>query len=201
MSAAVITYTESMARWEPGTAARLQHAALELFSERGYEQVTAAEIAESAGLTQRTFFRYFSDKRDVLFAGQDTFVEAFLAGAAAAPHDAPPMRVVAAAINGAAAFFTDERRPFSRARQSVIEQNPALQERERHKLAQTAVELGRALRARGIGEPAATLAAESGVTVFSIAFLQWLQPDERRPFTSIAAATLDEFLALGRPDR
>lgn len=190
-----------MARWAPGTAARLQQAALALFSERGYEQVTAADIAQAAGLTQRTFFRYFGDKRDVLFAGQDAFVEAFLAGAAAAPVDATPMQVVATAIDAASAFFTDERRSFSRARQSVIEQNPALQERERHKLALTAVELGRALRARGIGEPAATLAAESAVTVFSIAFVQWLESDERRTFAAIAAHTLEEFLALGRPDR
>ena len=58
-----------MGRWEPDARGRLVKAAMELYGERGFEQTTVAEIAERAGLTERTFFRHFADKREVLFAG------------------------------------------------------------------------------------------------------------------------------------
>ena len=185
-----------MVRWEPGAAERLQRAALELFSTRGFEQTTATEIAQSVGLTERTFFRHFSDKREVLFYGQHVLVEAFLAGVDAAPRDASPIEIVAFALRAATSFFPDERRPHSRTRQSVIDQNPGLQERERHKLASIATTVADALRGRGVDEVAATLAAESGATVFSIAFTQWIRDDERRSLADIAADVLRELLDL-----
>jgi AcrR family transcriptional regulator len=148
-----------MVRWEPGAAERLQKAALELFATRGFEQTTATEIAESVGLTERTFFRHFSDKREVLFYGQHLLVQAFLTGVDTAPPDASPIEIVASALQSAASFFPNERRPHSRTRQSVIDQNPALQERERNKLASLATTVASALRARGVDELAATLAA------------------------------------------
>jgi AcrR family transcriptional regulator len=185
-----------MARWEPGAAGRLQQAALELFATRGFEQTTATDIAQSVGLTERTFFRHFSDKREVLFHGQQFFVGAFLSGVDTAPPGASPLEIVASALRSAAALFPDERRPYSRTRQSVIDQNPALHEREVHKLAGLATTLADALRARGVDEPAATLAAQSGVTVFGIAFTQWLREGEHRSFADIAAAVLRELLTL-----
>jgi AcrR family transcriptional regulator len=185
-----------MARWQPGAAERLQKAALALFASQGFERTTAAEIAEAAGLTQRTFFRYFGDKRDVLFHGQDEFVGLFLAGLDAAPPRAAPMQFIAAAVHAAASWFTDDRRPYSRTRQAVIDSNPALQERERHKLAGLAVSVAAALRKRGIAEPAATLAAESGATVFAMAFAQWIREDEDRSLASIAADLITQLRAL-----
>src|SRR5690349_24468404 len=116
-----------MVRWEPGAPERLQKAALELFATRGFEQTTAAEIAQSVGLTERTFFRHFSDKREVLFHGQQRFVQAFLDGVQGAPASASPMELIACALRSAAPFFPDERRSHSRMRQAVIDQNPALQ--------------------------------------------------------------------------
>jgi AcrR family transcriptional regulator len=124
-----------MVRWEPGAKERLQAAALELFATRGFEQVTAAEIAQSVGLTERTFFRHFSDKREVLFYGQQQFLQAFIDGVDAAPPGASPLEVIASALHTAGSFFPDERRSYARTRQSVIDQNPALRERELHKLA------------------------------------------------------------------
>ncbi|VVJ16278.1 Transcriptional regulator [Amycolatopsis camponoti] len=183
-----------MVRWEPGTAERLQKAALELFATRGYEQTTAAEIAQSVGLTERTFFRHFSDKREVLFQGQELLVQAFLDGIDAAPPEASPLEVVASALATAAKFFPDERRPHSRMRQSVIDRNPALQEREQHKLTTLATTVADALRARGVDELAATLAAESGATVFGIAFTRWLR--EEKSLADIAADVLAELLLL-----
>jgi len=185
-----------MARWEPGAPERLQKAALELFATRGYEQTTATEIAQSVGLTERTFFRHFSDKREVLFYGQDVFVQAFLAGVDTAPPGASPIEIIACALQSAASLFPDERRPHSRTRQSVIEQNPALQEREAHKLAGLATTVADALRARGVDELAATLAAESGATVFGIAFTQWIREGEQRSLADISADVLRELLTL-----
>jgi AcrR family transcriptional regulator len=185
-----------MARWEPGARERLQAAALELFASRGFEQTTAAEIAESVGLTERTFFRHFSDKREVLFYGQEQFLQAFIDVARAAPPDAAPLEVIGSALHGAASLFPDDRRPYARMRQSVIDQNPALRERELHKLAGLATTVAEALHARGVGEPAATLAAESGATVFGIAFAQWIRENESRSLTGIASDVLRELQNL-----
>lgn len=185
-----------MARWEPGAKLRLQSAALELFATRGFEQTTAAEIAQSVGLTERTFFRHFADKREVLFDGQDLFPQAFLDGVAAAPPDATVFEIVASALASAAAMFPDERREYSRRRQVVIDANPALQERELHKSATVARAFAEALRARGVPDPAATLAAGSGGSVFGVAFAQWIREGEERSFPAIAEDVLRQLLAL-----
>jgi len=185
-----------MARWEPGARERLQAAALELFATRGFEQTTAAEIAQSVGLTERTFFRHFSDKREVLFSGQEEFLQAFIDGVDAAPPEASPLEVVASALRAAGSFFSEDRRPYSRMRQRVIDENPALRERELHKFAGLATMVAEALSARGIGEPAATLAAQSGATVFGIAFAQWIGEGEERSMADIASAVLGELQNL-----
>ena len=185
-----------MVRWKPGAPERLQRAALELFATRGFEQTTASEIARSVGLTERTFFRHFADKREVLFFGQQQFAQAFLTGVAAAPPDASPMEVVASAVRCGSELFPAERRAYSRLRQSVIDQNPALREREQHKLAGLANTVAEALRARGISEPTATLAAQSGATVFGIAFAQWIREGETRSLPDIASDVLHELVNL-----
>jgi len=195
-SVTVITRLRSMVRWEPGAPERLQKAALELFATRGYEQTTATEIAQSVGLTERTFFRHFTDKREVLFHGQQLLRQAFLDGVAAAPPDASPLETVASAVRSAASFFPGERRQHSRARQSVIDKNPALQEREVHKLASIAATLAGALRARGADELAASLAAESGITVFGISFAHWIREGEERSLADIATDVFRELRTL-----
>jgi AcrR family transcriptional regulator len=196
MSVTVITRLAAMVRWEPGARERLQAAALELFAARGFEQVTAAEVAQAAGLTERTFFRHFSDKREVLFYGQDQFLQAFIDGVEVAPPGASPFDVIASMLRSAASFFPEERRSYARMRQSVIDKNPALRERELHKLAGLATTVADALRARGIGEPAATLAAESGATVFGIAFSLWILEGEMRSLCDITSDVLRELLNL-----
>ncbi|SDP49814.1 DNA-binding transcriptional regulator, AcrR family [Nakamurella panacisegetis] len=188
-----------MARWEPGARERLQVAALELFAARGFEQTTTADIAQAVGLTERTFFRHFADKREVLFFGQEQYLQAFLDGVEAAPDAAAPLEMVASALNAAARLFPNERRGYSRARQSVIERNPALQERERHKFAELASAVAGGLRGRGVTEPAATLAAESAATVFGIAFARWIAEGEDRPLAQIASDVLGELRNLTSP--
>jgi AcrR family transcriptional regulator len=185
-----------MVRWEPGARSRLQAAALDLFAERGFEQTTAADIAASAGLTERTFFRYFADKREVLFAGQEEFEQVFLDGVAGAPPEASALDVVAHALHVATSFFPDQVRPHSRLRQSVIVANPSLKERELLKLAGLSEAIAAALRGRGVGEPQATLAAESGVTVFAIAFRQWVGEDEDRSLDVLERDVLTDLQGL-----
>ena len=187
-----------MVRWAPGTPERLQRAALELFADRGYEQTTATEIAEAVGLTERTFFRHFSDKREVLFHGQQALTDAFLAGLVDAPPDASPMDLGTRALRSASSRFPDERRENSRLRQSVIDKNPALQEREAHKLAVLGAVLAEALCNRGIDGLAADVAARTSVMAFGIAFGRWIVDGENRSLDDIAVDVLREVGALTR---
>jgi AcrR family transcriptional regulator len=151
---------------------------MELYGERGFEQTTVAEIAERAGLTERTFFRHFADKREVLFEGAAFLQERLVEGVAGAPAGAVPIEVVAAALRSIAPIF-GERRAFARERRAVIAANPDLQERELIKLATLATSAAAALHGRGVGEPDASLAAEAGIAVFRIGFDRWVTgPDD-----------------------
>ncbi|MCX5322070.1 TetR/AcrR family transcriptional regulator [Streptomyces sp. NBC_00120] len=196
MSAAVITRLAGMVRWEPGTRERLQAAAIDLYIGRGYDRTTAADIAQAVGLTERTFFRHFADKREVLFSGQELLEQAFLDGVAAAGADASPLEMVESALSAAAPFFSTERRDHSRRRQRIISENPALQERELLNLAGLATALASALRSQGVPEATATLAAESGVTVFGVAFGKWISESEERSFLDIEREVLGELVAM-----
>src|SRR5580700_10501652 len=160
-----------MGRWEPDARGRLAKAAMELYAEQGFEQTTVAEIAARAGLTERTFFRHFADKREVLFYGMERLRD-LLARAVA---DA-----VGAAFETAGAMF-QENPERVRLREAIVSANAELRERELIKLAAFASTVASALRDRGIPEPAASLAAETGVAVFKVAFARWIsdpgQPD------------------------
>jgi AcrR family transcriptional regulator len=162
-----------MTRWEPDARGRLERAALDLFGERGYEQTTVAEIAERAGLTKRTFFRHFADKREVLFGGGDEFQQVFVRALAGAPGSATPLEAVAASLE-AAGTLLQARREFARRRRDVIVANAELQERELVKMATIAAALAAGLRDRGVDEPEASLTAEAGIAVFRVAFERWV---------------------------
>lgn len=179
-----------MGRWEPGTRGRLHEAAIRLFAEHGYEQVTAADIAAEVGLTERTFFRHFPDKREVLFDKDALLGEMVARGVREAPQDASPLDAATAGVLAAAEFFDEELRATARIRRRIIDGHPALQERERHKYAQFADAAHRALRDRGVDEPAATLAAESAMVVFRTTLSQWLREDEGRSWGDIATGML-----------
>jgi AcrR family transcriptional regulator len=196
MSVPVITYTAAMVRWEPGAKDRLRMAALELFVRQGFEQTTAGEIARSVGLTERTFFRHFTDKREVLFDGQELLQQHFVDAVAAAPPTEAPLELVASALAATAELFTADRRDWSRQRQGVIAANPPLRERELLKMAALSAAVTEALRARGIPDPAATLAAQSGITVFEVAFLQWISDNEKRTLAEVELETFEQLRAL-----
>ncbi|RNF83547.1 TetR family transcriptional regulator [Streptomyces botrytidirepellens] len=183
-----------MGRWEPGARERLQRAALELYVERGFEQTTVAEITNRAGLTERTFFRHFADKREVLFSGQDELLESCVNTIVGAPEATAPLDAVAEALQAISARF-EERREFSRQRQTVIAANAGLQERELLKLAALASATADALRRRGVTEPTASLAAEAGVAVFKIAFERWIGEPGGRTLADVIQDSLDHLKA------
>jgi AcrR family transcriptional regulator len=183
-----------MSRWEPDTPGRLQRAAFELYTERGYDQTTVAEIAARAGLTERTFFRHYADKREVLFAGGDRFAAALVDPVEAAPPSAGTLEVVAAGVEALGAVFPALE--LVRARQVLILANPELQERELIKLALLASSLGEALRRRGVQDTAAKLAAQTGVTVLQIALTRWIEDPVERPWETHVHEALDELRSL-----
>jgi len=195
MSVSVITYHLGMSRWEPNARGRLEQAALELFLERGFEQTTVAEIAQRAGLTERTFFRHFADKREVLFAGAGALQEFLVRAVADAPGPAAPLDAVADALQATAPLF-QQRGDFPRQRQAVIVANPELQERELIKLAALAAAMAGALRGRGVPEPTASLAAEAGIAVFRIAFERWTADDCRPDLAVLIRESLDKLKAV-----
>lgn len=188
-----------MGRWEPDAEYRLRTAAVELFAQVGYEGTTVAAIAERAGLTKRTFFRYFSDKREVLFNGSARLQETMVSALAAVPTEASTMEAISAALTHAGEFFDEDRRPFARQRSAVIAAHPDLRERELIKLATLAAALAQALRARGLEEPDASLAAEAGIAVFRIAFAQWVNESEQRSFSQIVSESLARLRVLTAP--
>jgi AcrR family transcriptional regulator len=184
-----------MARWEPNAAGRLREAALELFEERGYEQTTVAEIAARAGLTERTFFRHFADKREVLFRGSEALRDTLVAAVDEAPADASALQAVSAAVEAAGGGFVRE---FAGRRQAVILANPELQERELIKLASLTDALADALRRRGVSDAVARLAGETGMAVFRITFERWVDDAQERSWSEHlheALAELDELVA------
>ncbi|MET8538735.1 TetR family transcriptional regulator [Streptomyces sp. NPDC005065] len=180
-----------MGRWEPNARGRLEQAALDLYSERGFEQTTAAQIAKRAGLTERTFFRHYADKREVLFGSSHALEEIFVDTLAGTPDSATPIAAMASTLETVAAFFL-ERHEFARQRQAVIMANAELRERELIKLASLSAALAATLRRRGVKDPAASLTAEAGIAVFKVGFERWVGDSGERTLADFLRESLDE---------
>jgi AcrR family transcriptional regulator len=188
---------ETMARWEPDARGRLEKAAMELFQERGYVRTTVEEIAARAGLTERTFFRYFADKREVLFSGSKELEKSIVDGIEGAPREASPLAAVVAAFEAAGAELQDRRDiRFVRARYALVINHAEVQERELIKLASLALAVTKALHARGVPDPAASLAAEVGIAVFKIGFERWVNERKPRDFAAHIRAAVDALKAV-----
>lgn len=169
---------------------------MELYAERGFESTSVAEIAERAGLTERTFFRHFADKREVLFYGSGALQEFLVARAEEAPRSAAPFDVIVSALVRAATDVFEERREFAQRRQAVIAANAELQERELIKLATLASALADALRRRGVADPAASLAAEAGISLFKVAFQRWVDDPGVQTLSQIMHELSEEMTAV-----
>lgn len=188
-----------MGRWEPDAKSRLERAALELYGNGGFEQTTVAEIAKRAGLTERTFFRYFSDKREVLFAGADRLKALLVDQVTEAPASATPIEAVASALE-VAALLLQENREFAQRRQNAITTNAELQERELIKLASLASAMAEALRERGVNEPTASLTGEAGIAIFKVAFERWTDESNVVELAALIRDSLRELRLLTADD-
>jgi AcrR family transcriptional regulator len=185
----------SMARWEPDAVGRLQQAALELYAEHGYEQTTVAEIAARAGLSERTYFRHFADKREVLFHGSEMLQDAVVAGVEAAPAGDSPLDAIAYGLRRISPFF-DDRRAHSLRRHAIVRSSRELQEREMLKRSAMVGAVTDALQRRGVDPTVAALAAESGATVFHLAYEHWVADPDARSYGEHVDETVASLRAL-----
>jgi AcrR family transcriptional regulator len=151
---------------------RLQEAALELYLERGYDKTTTGDIAARAGVTERTFFRHFADKREVFFDGEAELRDLLVGAVAAAPPGAKPLPTLRTAFHQAVPLI-ERNLPITERRHPVIAATPALRERALAKNAALAAALADALRARGVAEPLAALCAQIGLDTYTIAVRRW----------------------------
>jgi AcrR family transcriptional regulator len=196
MSVTVNTgYSVLMVRWEPDSRGRLAQAAMALYSEQGFDRTTVAEISERAGLTERTFFRHFTDKREVLFWGAQALQDLLVKTVVDAPASVTPIEAVTLALEAAGELF-GERREYSVQRQRIIEGSSELQERELIKLASLANALANALRERGVKDPTAGLTGEVAIAIFKIAFDRWVSTSESGGMKSVVRDTFDQLRSI-----
>jgi AcrR family transcriptional regulator len=184
-----------MSRWQPDARGRLEKAAYELFLERGYEQTTVADIAERAGLTERTFFRHYADKREVLFGGSALLQDELLRALDAVPPALPAIEAVRIAVEAVATLFNG-RRALARERARIVAEHADLQERDMTKRGTLTAALAQGLQRRGVPEPSASIAADMGIGVFYVGFANWLDDSEKREFVAIVHDGFDRLKAV-----
>jgi AcrR family transcriptional regulator len=184
-----------MSRWSPNARGRLEQAAYELFLAEGYDQTTVADIAKRAGLTERTFFRHYADKREVLFGGSSALQDELLRAIVELPPALPTFEAVRIAVEAMSALMHG-RRTLARERQRIVAAHPDLQERDLIKRATLTTALAAALQRRGVSESAASLAADMGIGVFYVGFVQWLHDPADRELAEIVHEGFDQLKAL-----
>lgn len=184
-----------MGRWEPGARERLVVAAVDLFTDKGYDATTVAEIAQRAGVTRSTFFRHFPDKRELLVAGQEALSRLLASGVADADPGATPLEAVAAGLRRACEEMVPVDREVGVRLRAAVAANTELQERDALKRVGLAAAITTALVARGVAEPRARLAAELGVLALKEGYARWLHSD--RGDDPLAAHVLAALRELG----
>ncbi len=189
-----------MPRWEPGVRERLVVAAVDLFSEQGYDATTVAQIAERAGTTKSTFFRYFPDKRELLVAGQETLSRLLAEGITEAPAGATPLEAIAAGLGRASSSMGPINRALGPRLKAAVAASTELQERDALKSVGLAAAMTTALIARGVPGSTAHLASEIGVLAFKRGYAEWSgtdrhAEDELAPYTLAALNELRAAMA------
>jgi len=177
-------------RWQPNARDRLERAALELFAQQGFAATTVPQITARAGLTTRTFFRHYADKRDVLFAGEDHVAALVAELVAAAPVPLSPMALIDQGLRVLAATAFDGRLEQLRARRAIVETDEGLRERELRKLAALSDVIAAGFQGRGADELTALVAARVAVTAFHLAVTRWLDQTGERPLGGFVDDTL-----------
>jgi len=190
MTRRVVNYSSEVSRWAPDAEVRLHAAAMELFLEQGFAATTVPQITERAGLTTRSFFRYFADKREILFAGEDELPGVVARIFSEADPDLAPMDVVRLGCHSVLGPRLRRLRPDLLARRRVLESDEGLKERQLRKLAILHQAATGAFRDRGLGALEADLAGRIAVAVIDSALEQWLT-DDTRSFETITDDLLD----------
>jgi AcrR family transcriptional regulator len=173
-------------RWRPDARERLEHAALELFAEQGFAATTVPQITERAGLTTRTFFRHYADKREVLFAGENELPAMARRMIAEAPAEADPLALIIGALRTVAETRFEGRRADLWQRREIVRSDPGLGERELRKRAGICEAIGEGFRERGVPAMTAAMLAETGVALLFVSVQQWLDQDGDRPLLHFA---------------
>ena len=187
---------ETMPRWEPHVEERLRLAALDLYTTKGYESTTVGDVATRAGVTSRTYFRYFPDKREVLFGGADALRDRVACSLRDAPAEMPPLTATLHAMSTCEDLFHLHGHEQLRRRDAVISTSSELQEREAHKLASIAAVVASGLVERGSAPDSAQLVADLALAAFKQASWHWMD-DPATPFAVLlyrAAAQAREVL-------
>jgi len=179
-----------MSRWEPNARERLERAAVELFIDQGFAETTVPQITARAGLTTRTFFRHFADKRAVLFAGDEELPALVARLVADAPASLSPMMLIAYALETVAATKFEGQLAYLRTRRAVIQADEGLRERELRKLSALSDAISQGFRDRGLDDLASILAAQLTVTVFSVTISRWLDQDGEQALSALVHDTL-----------
>lgn len=198
MARSVVAYDERMSRWRPGTRERLERAALELFTEAGFDETTVPQITARAGLTTRTFFRHFTDKREVLFAAEQGLPDLVASLMAQAPPGLDAMGVTAWGLDRVATTRFAGLHEHLRARRTVIRRDHGLQERELHKLSVLTGAIESGFVGRGLDELSAAIAARIATGVFDVSVERWLDQDGGQPLTQLLRESFDTLHALIR---
>jgi AcrR family transcriptional regulator len=176
-------------RWQPDARERLERAAIELFAQQGFAATTVPQITARAGLTTRTFFRHFADKREVLFGGDE--IPALAARLMAqAPLTLDPMTLIVGGLKTVAETRFEGRRKDLRERRDIIRSDEGLLERDLRKRAA----LGQAIRdgfiRRGVGTTTAALLAETSVILLQVSLEEWLDQDGDRALFDVILETV-----------
>ena len=193
MTASAVATLGHMARWEGNTRGRLERAALDLFTEQGYDRTTVAQIAQRANLTERSFYRWFTDKREALFGGGEELEQACVTAIEAVPEDTGPLATLLTAFGTASQVFRS--REFLRERAAVIAANSPLQERELIKLDSLSRSLTEALVRRGHDASTARLTTDAAMAVFRRTSERWMA-EEDADFPSLLSAGAADLLAI-----
>jgi AcrR family transcriptional regulator len=189
-----------MGRWPEGARTRLEAAALALFTEQGFAETTVPQIAARAGLTTRTFFRHFADKREVLFAYQAELPDVVREVMADAPQSSSALEVIAVSLRTIAETKFDGRRAYLLAHQAVVDADAGLRERELRKMSILSEAIGHGFRDRGLDDLAATLAAHTAVTVLSVALGRWLGAADETSLSIYVSEALTALQSLTSPE-
>lgn len=187
----------TVGRWTPDARGRLERAALELFVEQGFTATTVPQITERAGLTTRTFFRHFADKREVFFDG-DAIPDLARRMLLEAPTDVEPLTLLRRGLRQVATERFDDHRDEIRLRRSVILAEPALRERDAQKRDDLVRAIRHGLTARRVDPVDAALLAETTVTVLYTALEAWLGESAKRCLGDVTDQCFERLSCLYR---